>query len=89
MNRGLDKVLLVVVLILAILGVVVLYSAGQTDLRTGAEGKWLRQLAWLGAGTICAAFAYRISFRILEWAAPWAYGFGLGLLALTLVIGKG
>ncbi|MEO5799094.1 MAG: rod shape-determining protein RodA, partial [Gemmatimonadales bacterium] len=42
-----------------------------------------------GAGTICAAFAYRISFRILEWAAPWAYGFGLGLLALTLVIGKG
>ncbi|MES2305981.1 MAG: rod shape-determining protein RodA [Gemmatimonadota bacterium] len=89
MNRGLDKVLLVVVVILAILGVLVLYSAGQTDLRTGAEGKWLRQLAWLAAGTICAALAYRLSFRILEWAAPWAYGLGLGLLALTLVIGKG
>jgi rod shape determining protein RodA len=89
MNRGLDRVLLVVVVLLAILGVVVLYSAGQTDLRTGAEGKWLRQLAWLGAGALCAAVAYRLSFRILEWAAPWAYGLGLGLLALTLIIGKG
>ncbi len=89
MNRSLDRVLLVVVVLLAILGVVVLYSAGQTDLRTGAEGKWLRQVMWLGAGSICAALAYRISFRILEWVAPWAYGLGLGLLLLTLMIGRG
>ncbi len=89
MNRSLDRVLLVVVVLLAIFGVVVLYSAGQTDLRTGAEGKWLRQVMWLGAGSICAALAYRISFRILEWVAPWAYGLGLGLLLLTLMIGRG
>lgn len=89
MNRSLDRVLLVVVVLLAIFGVVVLYSAGQTDLRTGAEGKWLRQVMWLGAGSICAALAYRISFRILEWGAPWAYGLGLGLLLLTLMIGRG
>ena len=89
MNRSLDRVLLVVVVLLAILGVVVLYSAGQTDLRTGAEGKWLRQAMWLGAGSICAALAYRLSFRILEWAAPWAYSLGLGLLLLTLLIGRG
>ena len=89
MNRSLDRVLLVVVLVLSILGVLVLYSAGQTDLATMAEGKWIRQLVWLGAGAICAAVAYRVSFRILEWAAPWAYGLGLALLSLTLVIGKG
>ena len=89
MNRSLDRVLLVVVLALSILGVLVLYSAGQTDFRSGAEGRWIRQLMWLGAGAVCAALAYRISFRILEWATPWAYGLGLALLGLTLVVGQG
>lgn len=89
MNRGIDRVLLAVVLTLSVLGVVVLYSAGQTDFRSEAEGRWLRQLMWLGAGTLGAAVAYRVSFRLLEWAAPWLYGLGLALLTLTLVIGKG
>lgn len=89
MNRNFDRVLLVVVLALSILGVLVLYSAGQTDFHSGAEGKWIRQLMWLSAGGVCAALTYRVSFRILEWAAPWAYGLGLVLLALTLVVGRG
>lgn len=89
MNRSLDRVLLVVVLVLSILGVIVLYSAGQTDFKSGADGRWIRQLLWLGVGTLCAALAYRISFRVLEWAAPWAYGLGLTLLGLTLVLGRG
>jgi rod shape determining protein RodA len=33
--------------------------------------------------------AFRLSFRILEWAAPGIYAFGCGLLILTLVIGTG
>lgn len=89
MNRGIDRVLLAVVVLLAILGVVVLYSAGQTDFRSEGEGKWIRQLVWLGIGGIAAAASYRVSFRILEWAAPWAYAIGLVLLGITLVAGKG
>ncbi|MEP6589556.1 MAG: rod shape-determining protein RodA [Gemmatimonadota bacterium] len=89
MNRGLDRTLLVVVVLLSILGVVILYSAGQTDFKSDGDGKWIRQLIWLGAGGLAAAISYRVSFRILEWAAPWAYGFGLLLLGITLVVGKG
>lgn len=89
MNRSLDKALLIVVVLLALSGVAILYSAGQTDFNTAANNRWLYQLGWLAAGTVAAALAYRTSFRILEWAAPWLYGFGLALLAITLVVGTG
>lgn len=89
MNRGIDRTLLAVVFALSVLGVVILYSAGQTDFRSDGDGKWIRQLIWLAIGTVAAAVSYRVSFRILEWAAPWAYGIGLALLVLTLLVGKG
>lgn len=85
MGRQLDRPLLIVILALASFGIVVLYSAGQTDTPTNAEGVWLRQLVWLGIGLVAAAVVYRTSFRLLEWAAPWAYGLGLLLLLLTVV----
>jgi rod shape determining protein RodA len=70
-------------------GLLVLYSAGQTDVPTSAEGAWLRQLAWLGLGVVAAAVVFRISPRVLDWAAPGVYVLALGLLVLTLVIGTG
>lgn len=85
MNRPLDRALLIVVLALSAFGVAVLYSAGQTDAATRAEGVWIRQLVWLAIGITAAAFAYRVSFRILDWAAPWLYGLGLFLLLLTVI----
>lgn len=90
MNRqGLDRPLLLTVAALALYGVVVLYSAGQTDAPTGAAGAWMRQLVWLGLALVAAAVAFRTSFRLLEWAAPGLYILSLALLALTLVIGTG
>lgn len=85
MGRDLDRPLFLVTLALAIFGIVVLYSAGQTDAPSNATGVWTRQLVWLGVGLVAAATSYRISFRLLEWIAPWAYGLGLGLLLLTVV----
>lgn len=85
MGRDLDRPLFLVTLALAIFGIVVLYSAGQTDAPSNATGVWTRQLVWLGLGLVAAATSYRISFRLLEWIAPWAYGLGLGLLLLTVV----
>lgn len=90
MLRELDRPLFLVVFLLATFGVVVLYSAGQTDAPSNAAGIWTRQLVWLGVGVVAAAMAYRTSFRLLEWGAPWAYGLGLVLLLLTIVgLGSG
>jgi rod shape determining protein RodA len=96
-NRRLDRPLLLVVLALSVFGLLVIYSAGQTDLHVGAsrfwlqrpQSLWVKQGIFLLIGTAGAALAYRTSFRILEWATPWLYGFSLALLAVTLVIGTG
>jgi rod shape determining protein RodA len=85
MGRDLDRPLFLVTLALAVFGIVVLYSAGQTDAPSNAAGVWTRQLVWLGVGLVAASTSYRVSFRLLEWAAPWAYGLGLFLLLLTVV----
>ncbi len=89
MTRRLERALLVVVALLVIYGLLVLYSAGQTDVTTGAAGIWERQLVFLVVAVIAATVTSRISFRMLEWGAPWLYGFSLVLLAATLVIGSG
>lgn len=85
MIRDFDRPLLFVVTALALFGALMLYSAEQTDVVMRASGIWTRQLMWLGVGSLAAAFTYRISFRILDWAAPWVYGLGLFLLLLTIV----
>lgn len=92
MNRSLgpDRPLLIVVGLLLLFGVVVLYSAGQTDVPSfAAAGAWRRQIVWIMGGVVVAYAAFRVSPRLLEWAALPVYVIGLLLLALTLVIGGG
>ena len=89
-SMGLDRPLLVVVALLALIGVVILYSAGQTDVPNyAAAGAWRRQLVWIAAGVIMAALAFRVSPRMLEWLAMPLYVLAVMLLGLTLVIGGG
>jgi rod shape determining protein RodA len=88
-NLGPDRPLVVVTFLLAAFGLATLYSAGQTDVVTQAKDVWLRQLVWMGIGIIAAAVVFRISFRLLEWLAPAAYGFAIILLLITLVAGTG
>ena len=89
-SMGLDRPLLLVVALLAIMGVVILYSAGQTDVPNyAAAGAWKRQIVWIGAGVLMAAIAFRISPRMLEWLALPLYVLALLLLVLTLVVGGG
>lgn len=92
MNRslGADRPLLIVVGLLLLFGVVVLYSAGQTDVPSfAAAGAWRRQIIWIMGGAVVAYASFRISPRLLEWAALPVYVMGLLLLGLTLVIGGG
>lgn len=89
-SLGPDRPLLIVTVLLVLFGLLMLYSAGQTDVPVlAAEGAWKRQLIWLGAGTVLAALVFRLSPRLLEWAALPLYIFSLALLAVTLVIGRG
>lgn len=89
MTRRLERLLLPLIILLATYGLVVLYSAGQTDTPSGATNIWIRQSVFLAVATVAGFVTSRISFRLFEWAAPWLYGLGLGLLGLTLFIGTG
>lgn len=89
MLRRLDRPFLVIILLLLCYGVIMLYSAGQTDVATAASGVWIKQLVWIVIAFAAAAFSSRLSHRVLEWLAPALYGLGLFLLVLVLVIGTG
>lgn len=75
--------------LLLLYGLLILYSAGQTDMPTNAGGAWTRQLVWVGAAAVAGFLAFQTSPRILEWIAPGVYLGALGLLVLTLIIGTG
>lgn len=87
--RGWDRPLLLVVGALLTFGVIVLYSAGQTDVPGVAASAWSRQLVWIGLGLVAAFIGFRSSFRLLEWGAPGLYALGILLLILVLFIGSG
>lgn len=88
-REGLDRALILVVVLLTGFGILMVYSAGQTDVPTLARGAWMRQLAWVGVGVVSAAVVFRVNFRILEWAAPGLYALGLLLLVVVLLVGTG
>jgi len=87
--RGLDSRTLLSAGALMALGLATLYSAGQTDIPTGIEDMWRRQLGWVALAMVAAALVFRLSPRLLEWITPFAYGASLVLLVLTLIVGTG
>lgn len=89
-NMGADRSFLIVIGLLLLFGVIVLYSAGQTDVPSyAAAGAWRRQIVWILGGSVVTYAAFRVSPRLLEWAALPVYILGILLLLLTLVIGGG
>jgi rod shape determining protein RodA len=84
-----DRTLAVITACLMIFGLVVLYSAGQTDVATRAHGVWSRQFIWFGIGMVAAWVTFHVSPRVLEWMAPAIYGLGISLLLIVLVVGTG
>src|SRR5690606_14075642 len=86
---GFDRQLASVAFALMLYGLVVLYSAGQTDVATSAAGIWHRQFVWFAVGLCVGFIAFKTSFRLLEWVAPAIYALGLILLIAVLVVGTG
>lgn len=85
-----DWPLVVAALLLSLYGLAVVYSAGQTDIRSVVtETAWRRQLIWFILGLGGAYVISRASVRMLEWIALPLYVFTIILLASLLVIGTG
>lgn len=77
-------------LILSVVGVAMIYSAGQLDVPSPVtSGLWLRQAVILGASIVAFMAASRISVLWFEWAAMPAYVLATAVLAVTLFIGTG
>jgi rod shape determining protein RodA len=84
-----DRPLAFAAVALVTYGVIILYSAGQTDVVTSAEGVWTRQLVWVGIGSVVGFIVFRTSFRLVEWLTPAIYVFSLLLLLAVLFVGTG
>lgn len=87
--QRLDRQLLGASLLLAGLGLAMIYSAGQVEVSTAVSGAWLRQLVWIGLAVVGFLLVSRVPLRWLEWFAPWAYAGSLLLLVLVLFAGTG
>ncbi|HEU4699861.1 MAG TPA: rod shape-determining protein RodA [Gemmatimonadales bacterium] len=86
---GIDRPLFLTAAALISYGIIILYSAGQTDVVTQATGVWWHQFIWCALGVVVAWVVFHVSPRLIEWAAPALYGFGVLLLVAVLVIGTG
>ena len=84
-----DPTLIGGALLLAALGIGMIWSAGQVDLPSAVTGAWRRQLAWLVISIVAFAVVVRVPMRWLEWATPWIYAFSIFLLLAVLVVGGG
>ncbi len=88
--RGInDPALLALQMLLALLGIAMIYSAGQVEVPSVATGIWTRQLMWLGIALVAFWVATRVPTRWLEWFAPWLYAAAILLLVVVLAIGTG
>ncbi len=83
-----DLPLVVTAIVLTLYGLAIVYSAGQTDVRTHATGAWKGQIAWAVFGIIGAYAVSRASVRLIEWMTVPAYAFTI-LLLVSLLIGFG
>ena len=84
-----DLPLLLTALALSVFGILTVYSAGQTEVRTYAATAYRSQIMWFGIALVGAYAMSRASVRMLEWLTVPLYVLSVLLLLATLVIGTG
>ncbi len=85
---NIDIPLLIAAALLTLYGLAMVFSAGQTDVRTPANGMWKMQIAWSVVGVIGAFVVSRASVRLIEWLTVPVYVLTIVLL-VALLIGFG
>ena len=83
-----DLPLVIVASALTIYGLAVVFSAGQTDVKTIAQGAYRLQAIWTCIGILAAFAVSRASVRLIEWMTLPAYGLTIVLL-IALLAGFG
>ncbi len=85
-----DPPLFLLVLLLALLGVAMIFSAGQVDVPNPTVlNAWKRQLLFLAVSLVAVVIVMRIEVKWFEWAAVPVYFLSLAVLGATLFIGTG
>jgi len=79
--RRVDPIFVALVLVLAAVGLLVLYSASRSASSAGMP-YYLKQAVWLALGTVLAVLLTCLDYRVLVSAGPFLYGAAL----LTLVV---
>jgi rod shape determining protein RodA len=87
---NIDLPLVISAVLLSLYGLAIVYSAGQTDVRTLATGAYKQQAEWIVVGIVAAWGVSRASVRLIEWLTLPVYGFTILLLgALLAGLGSG
>jgi rod shape determining protein RodA len=87
---NIDLPLVITAVLLSLYGLAMVYSAGQTEVRTAATHAWRQQIVWFFVGIIGAFFVSRASVRLIEWLTVPLYWITIVLLAmLKLGFGSG
>jgi len=89
-RQGIDYPLLLIALLLTAYGIAMVFSAGQTDVPSGAVAlAWRRQLGWFVVSSVAAFVVSRASVRLIEWSAWPLYLLSCALLVIVLFTGSG
>ena len=84
-----DSRLVTITVLLSLFGLAMVYSAGQTDMKTAAATAYRSQAVWLLIGMASAYGLSRMPVRFIKWVTWPAYLFTLALLMSLLVLGVG
>jgi rod shape determining protein RodA len=84
-----DFPLVALALLLSVFGILMVYSAGQTDLPTAVARLYRSQIVWLALSIVAAFLVSRTSVRFFEWVAWPAYLGTLIVLASLFILGSG
>jgi rod shape determining protein RodA len=88
LTSDIDRPLLQVTILLALIGIAFVYSATAMPAASAEHGLYLKQLVWLAIAIAGGALAAAIPYRIYVGKTAWLlYGLGIFLLVLTLFIG--
>ena len=82
--KNTDYILIVTIILLFIVGVFAIYSAGYSD--TSANTEYQRQIIWFGVVCILAIFLWAIDTSMFEFLGYALYGINLILLILVLAM---
>ncbi len=85
---GLNWLLLIVMLALAVFGVVAIYSATYMREDPVAADFWRKQANWVLVGFFAFMLASLVDYRWIRWGALPMYALGIIFLVLTKFIGQ-